>query len=105
MRLPKYDPTAEFPIPYPQMKLSQDQYDKLVENYVDTLVEGMDLDSLVQFATEQIELKIREMFSLDEELIKEISRFYHDDDVAAMIEDVGGNPSDFGISNSLDEDT
>ena len=87
------------------MSLTQDQYDKLVANYVDSLVDGMDLDSLVQFATEQIEENIRKMFSLDEELIEEIGRFYDEDDVAAMIDDVGGNPADFGISNSLDEDT
>ena len=39
---------------------------------------------------------------MDEELVEEIGKFYDEDDVAAMIEDVGGNPADFGITNSLD---
>jgi len=88
------------------MTLTQDQYDQLLANYAESLVDGMDMDSLVQFAMEQIEINIRRNCSLDEELIEEIGRFYDDEsDVAAMIEDVGGNPADFGVKNWLDEDT
>jgi hypothetical protein len=86
------------------MTLTQDQYDNLLANYVDSLVDGMDMDSLVQFAMEQIEENIRRMFSLDEELIEEISRFYDESDVAAMLEDVGANPADFDIHNHLDDE-
>jgi tRNA(Phe) wybutosine-synthesizing methylase Tyw3 len=75
--------------------LIQDQYDSLLSNYAESLVDGMDMDSLVQFAIEQIEENVRRMFSLDEELIEEISRFYDDEQVASMLEDVGANPSDF----------
>jgi tRNA(Phe) wybutosine-synthesizing methylase Tyw3 len=76
-------------------QLTQDQYDSLLSNYAESLVDGMDMDSLVQFAIEQIEENVRRMFSLDEELIEEISRFYDDEQVASMLEDVGANPSDF----------
>jgi hypothetical protein len=86
------------------MSLTQDQYDSLLANYSSSIVEGMDIDSLVQFAVEQIEMNLRKSCSLDEELIEEIGRFHDESDVAAMIEDVGGNPSDFGITNWLDED-
>lgn len=87
------------------MTLTQDQYDQLLEKYASSIVEGMDIDSLVQFAMEQVEENLRRNCSLDEELIEEIGRFYDEDDVAAMIEDVGGNPADFGVKNWLDEDS
>jgi hypothetical protein len=86
-------------------QLTQDQYDSLLSNYAESVVDGMDMDSLVQFAIEQIEQNLRKSCSLDEELIEEIGRFYDESDVAAMIEDVGGNPADFGVKNWLDEDT
>jgi hypothetical protein len=86
------------------MTLTQDQYEQLLTNYAESIVDGMDMDSLVQFAMEQIEENIRRMFSLDEELIEEISRFYDESDVAAMLEDVGANPADFDIHNHLDDE-
>ena len=86
------------------MTLTQDQYDKLLANYAESLVDGMDMDNLVQFAMEQIEENIRRMSSLDDELIEEISRFYDESDVAAMLEDVGANPADFDIHNHLDDE-
>ena len=87
------------------MSLTQDQYDQLLEHYCDIIVQGMDLDTLITFAIEQLETNLREKCSMDEELIKEIGRFYEEDEVAAMLEDVGANPADFGVSNWLDEDT
>jgi hypothetical protein len=85
-------------------KLSQEQYDQLLSNYASGIVEGMDIDSLVEFAVEQIELNLRKSCSLDEELIEEIGRFYDESDVASMIEDVGANPADFDVKNWLDEE-
>ena len=87
------------PNPTNKMTLSQEQYDSLLANYIEQLVDGMDLDSLVQFASEQIELNLRENCSTDDELIEEISQFYDDDEyVASMLEDVGANPVDFDIN-------
>jgi len=85
-------------------KLSQEQYDQLLSNYASGIVEGMDIDSLVEFAVEQIELNLRNSCSLDEELIEEIGRFYDESDVASMLEDVGANPADFDVKNWLDEE-
>ena len=76
------------PNPNTKMELTQDQYDKLLANYVEQLVDGMDLDSLVQFASEQIEENLRETCSLPEELIEEIGRFYDEEYVNEMIESV-----------------
>ena len=70
------------------MELTQDQYDKLLANYIEQIVDGMDLDSLVQFASETIEQNLRETCSLPEELIEEISQFYDEEFVNDMIESV-----------------
>ncbi len=87
------------------MTLTQSQYDQLLEKYASRIVDGMDLDTLVSFAMDQIEENLRRNCSMDEELIEEIGRYYDEDDVASMIEDVGANPADFGITNSLDVDS
>ena len=70
------------------MELTQDQYDKLLANYIEQLVDGMDLDSLVQFASEQLELNLRENCSTPDELIEEISLFYDEEYVNDMVESV-----------------
>ena len=85
------------PNPNTKMTLSQEQYDQLLANYAEQIVEGMDMDSLVQFAVEQIEENLRANCSMDEELVEEISRFYDEEYVAGMLEDVGANPADFNI--------
>ena len=85
------------PNPINKMTLSQEQYDSLLSNYAEQIVEGMDMDSLIQFAMEQIEENLRANCSMDEELVEEISRFYDEEYVAGMLEDVGANPADFNI--------
>lgn len=70
------------------MELTQDQYDKLLANYIESIVDGMDMDSLIQFASEQIEMNLRENRSTPDELIEEISLFYDEDYVNDMVESV-----------------
>ena len=71
------------------MELTQQQYDSLLANYIEQLVDGMDLDSLVQFVSETIESNLRESCSTPDELIEEISQFYDDEYVQDMLESVG----------------
>jgi hypothetical protein len=85
-------------------QLTQDQYDQLLANYAESLVDGMDLDNLIVFAMEQIELNLRKSCSLDEELIEEIGRFYDEIEVASMLEDVGANPADFDVNVNAPSD-
>jgi hypothetical protein len=80
------------------MTLTQDQYDSLLSNYVDFLIDGMDMDSLIAFASEQLEMNVRFNCLIDEELIEEISRFYDESEIAAMLENVGANPADFNVN-------
>jgi hypothetical protein len=70
------------------MELTQDQYDKLLANYIEQLIDGMDMDSLIQFASEQLELNLRESCSTPDELIEEISLFYDEEYVNDMVESV-----------------
>jgi hypothetical protein len=71
-----------------KMDLTQDQYDKLLANYIEQIVDGMDLDSLIQFASDMLEQNLRESCSTPDELIEEISQFYDEDDVNGMIQSV-----------------
>ena len=71
-----------------KMTLTQDQYDQLLANYIEMVVDGMDLDSLLQFASEQLEINLRENCSTPDELIDEISLFYDEDYVNEMVESV-----------------
>ena len=71
-----------------KMTLTEAQYDQLLANYIEMVVDGMDLDSLIQFASEQLEINLRENCSTPDELIDEISLFYDEDYVNEMVESV-----------------
>ena len=76
------------PNPTSKMTLTQDQYDQLLADNIEQIVDGMDLDSLVQFVSETLEENLRVNCSLPEELIEEISQFYDEEFVNEMIESV-----------------
>lgn len=86
------------------MTLTREQYDQLLTNYCESILDGMDMDTLLEFAHEQLEMILRASCVSDEALIEEISRFNDESDVAAMLEDVGANPADFDIHNHLDDE-
>ena len=71
-----------------KMELTQEQYDKLLAAYIEQIVDGMDLDSLVQFASDTIESNLRETCSAPDELIEEISQFYDEEFVNDLVESV-----------------
>ncbi len=68
--------------------LTQNQYDQLLANYIERTVDGMDMDSLIQFASDMLEQNLRISCSTPDELIEEISRFYDEEDVNDMVENV-----------------
>lgn len=76
------------PNPYAKMELTQEQYDSLLANYVEMLVDSMDMDTLVQFASEQIEMNLRESYSLPEELCEEIASLYDQDVLNDLLDSV-----------------
>jgi predicted RNA-binding protein Jag len=71
-----------------KMELNQQQYDSLLERYIETIVDGMDLDSLIQFASEQMEINLRQNCSTPDELIEEIERVYDDEVLQDLLESV-----------------
>lgn len=71
-----------------KMELTQEQYDSLLEHYIETIVDGMDLDSLIQFASEQMEINLRQNCSTPDELIEEIERVYDGEVLQDLLESV-----------------
>jgi hypothetical protein len=76
-----------------KMELTQQQYDSLLANYIEQIVDGMDMDSLIQFASDMIEQNLRETCSTPDELIEEISQFYDEEYVNEMVQSVTNGDS------------
>ena len=55
---------------YNQMTFNRDE---LIDNYAHTIVEGMDLDTLVQFAYDMLVENLSEL--TDEKLLEEVSEY------------------------------
>ena len=70
------------------MNITQEQYDLLVEKYASDIVEGMDMDSLVEFACETIEENLRKMHPTTNELLQEISEVYGEDYAEDFVESI-----------------
>ena len=73
---------------FTNMELTQEQYDQLLANYIEQTVDGMDMGSLIQFASDMMEQSLRETCSTPDELIEEISRFHVVSAVEEMVESV-----------------
>lgn len=71
-----------------KMTLTQEQYDKLLALYIESIVDGMDLNDLIQYVSDDIEQSLRETCSTDEELIEEIAQYYDDEFVNELVETV-----------------
>jgi len=84
------------------MTLTREQFDQLAGTYAEHVVEGMDIDSLVEFAYETIVENLED--AGDETLLERLSSYYEEDEVVSMLEDVGANPADFDIHNHLDDE-
>ena len=73
------------------MELTQTQYDQLLANYIEQIVDGMDMNDLIQFVSDHIEQNLRASCSTPDELVEEISQFYDEEIVNQMLEDVTNN--------------
>ena len=76
------------PNPHAKMELTQAQYDQLLANYIEQVIDGMDMDSLIQFASEQLEMNLRENCSTPDELIEEIENVYDEEFAQDLVESV-----------------
>ena len=70
------------------MNLTQEQYDELVARYASDIVEGMDMDSLIEFAYDTIEENLRKMHPNSDELLQEIAEVYGDDYAEEFVESI-----------------
>jgi hypothetical protein len=72
-----------------KMELTQEQYDHLLAVYVEQVVDGMDMDDLVQFVSDKIEEEMRSNYSTPDELIEEVKCCFGDDDyVEDLLKDI-----------------
>jgi len=74
-----------------KMELTQTQYDQLLANYIEQIVDGMDMNDLIQFVSDHIEQNLRESCSTPDELVEEINQFYDEEIVNQMLENVTNN--------------
>jgi len=79
------------PNPTSKMELTQTQYDQLLANYIEQIVDGMDMNDLIQFVSDHIEQNLRESCSTPDELVEEINQFYDEEIVNQMLENVTNN--------------
>jgi len=70
------------------MNITQEQYDLLVAKYASDIVEGMDMDSLIEFACDTIEENLRKMHPNSDELLQEISEVYGEDYAEEFVQSV-----------------
>lgn len=76
------------------VELTQDQYDTLLDRYIHSILDGMDLDDLIQFASDQMEMNLRANCSTPDELLEEIERVYDSEGLEDLLE---------GITNSNED--
>ena len=67
-------------------KLTEDQLDKLKENYANMIVDGMDMDSLITFAVESIEQNIKDWD--EDDVTSEILDHYGEETLSNLLESV-----------------
>jgi len=72
------------------MTLTEPQFAELIENYANHVIDGMDMDTLVQLAYDSL---VAEFTKYNEkELIAEIVELYDNEVAADLIESVGADP-------------
>jgi hypothetical protein len=71
------------------MELTSQQLQQLIEAYAEQVVEGMDIDCLVQFAYETI---VENMSNMGQEAV--FDNIADDELLESLIEDVGADPKE-----------
>jgi len=81
-------------------KLSQYQLDKLKENYAEMIVDGMDIDTLCEFAYEQILINVHNY--TQDDMFDEIEQIYDEETLQGLIpeppiSDLESTAPDYGV--------
>jgi hypothetical protein len=74
------------PNPTNKMTLSQPELAQLIDNYANYVIDGMDMDTLVQFAYDSLVVEFNKYS--DKELISEIQELYDEETLEMLMESV-----------------
>jgi hypothetical protein len=74
------------PNPTNKMTLSNEQLSALIDNYANYVIDGMDMDTLVQFAYDSLVVEFNKYS--EKELISEIQELYDEETLEMLMESV-----------------
>jgi len=74
------------PNPTNKMTLTNEQLSTLIDNYANLVIDGMDMDTLVQFAYDSLVVEFNKYS--EKELISEIEELYDNDTLEMLLESV-----------------
>ena len=74
------------PNPTNKMTLSQPELAQLIDNYANYVIDGMDMDTLVQFAYDSLVVEFNKYS--EKELISEIQELYDEETLEMLMESV-----------------
>jgi len=74
------------PNPTNKMTLTNEQLSTLIDNYANYVIDGMDMDTLVQFAYDSLVAEFNKYS--EKELISEIEELYDNDTLEMLLESV-----------------
>jgi len=74
------------PNPTNKMTLTNEQLSTLIDNYANLVIDGMDMDTLVQFAYDSLVAEFNKYS--EKELISEIEELYDNDTLEMLLESV-----------------
>ena len=78
--------------------LTTDQWDELIEQYVEIIVDGMDWKSMTQFVSDTITQDLKELESR-QDLLDEIKYSFDEDTLDELIDNVT-NPTVLDVNNT-----
>jgi hypothetical protein len=74
------------PNPTNKMTLSNEQLSALIDNYANYVIDGMDMDTLVQFAYDSLVVEFNKYS--EKELISEIQELYDEETLEMLMESI-----------------
>ena len=74
------------PNPTNKMTLSNEQLSALIDNYVNYVIDGMDMDTLVEFAYDSLVVEFNKYS--EKELISEIQELYDEETLEMLMESI-----------------
>ena len=74
------------PNPTNKMTLSNEQLSELIDNYANLVIDGMDMDTLVQFAYDSLVVEFNKYS--EKQLISEIAELYDEETLDMLLESV-----------------